>query len=57
MGFALLSRLRYLNLKNNSFSVFPEVVRASWFQLFTRLSSLWDAVDCDALTGYFGHQS
>jgi hypothetical protein len=26
MGFALLSRLRYLNLKNNSFSVFPEVV-------------------------------
>jgi len=27
MAFALLSRLRYLNLKNNSFSVFPDVVR------------------------------
>lgn len=26
MAFALLSRLRYLNLKNNSFSVFPDVV-------------------------------
>lgn len=25
-AFALLSRLRYLNLKNNSFSVFPDVV-------------------------------
>jgi hypothetical protein len=28
MGFALLSRLRYLNLKNNNFTIFPEVVRA-----------------------------
>ncbi|KAI0054178.1 hypothetical protein FA95DRAFT_1551992 [Auriscalpium vulgare] len=27
MAFALLSRLRYLNLKNNSLSVFPDVVR------------------------------
>ncbi|KII89252.1 hypothetical protein PLICRDRAFT_110138 [Plicaturopsis crispa FD-325 SS-3] len=26
MAFALLSRLRYLNLKNNSFSVFPDVL-------------------------------
>lgn len=26
-SFALLSRLRYLNLRNNSFSVFPHVVR------------------------------
>jgi hypothetical protein len=25
-AFALLSRLRYLNLQNNSFSVFPDVV-------------------------------
>jgi hypothetical protein len=28
MAFALLSRLRYLNLKSNSFTVFPDVVRA-----------------------------
>jgi hypothetical protein len=28
MEFALLSRLRYLNLKNNNFTVFPDVVRA-----------------------------
>jgi Leucine-rich repeat (LRR) protein len=27
--FGLLVRLRYLNLKNNSFTVFPEVVRRS----------------------------
>ena len=26
MAFALLSRLRYLNLKNNSLTVFPDVV-------------------------------
>lgn len=26
MAFAVLSRLRYLNLKSNSFTVFPEVV-------------------------------
>lgn len=27
MAFALLSRLRYLVLKNNNFTVFPDVVR------------------------------
>ena len=31
MGFALLSRLRYLNLKNNNFTIFPEVVRSPAF--------------------------
>jgi hypothetical protein len=29
MAFALLSRLRYLNLKNNSLAVFPDVVSTS----------------------------
>lgn len=34
MQFAMLSRLRYLNLKGNCFTVFPEVVRcANVFQL------------------------
>lgn len=57
MAFALLSRLRYLNLKNNSFSIFPDVVRnPSTLQhpivLILRLS-----VDRDAIPGDFGHQS
>ena len=29
MAFALLSRLRYLNLKNNCLAVFPDVVSIS----------------------------
>jgi hypothetical protein len=29
MAFALLSRLRYLNLKNNCLAVFPDVVSTS----------------------------
>jgi len=29
MAFALLARLRYLNLRANSFTVFPDVVRGS----------------------------
>lgn len=29
MAFALLSRLRYLNLKNNSLTVFPDVVSST----------------------------
>ena len=34
-AFALLSRLRYLNLKNNSFSVFPDVVCSAVFSVVT----------------------
>ncbi|KAG6379191.1 RAM signaling pathway protein-domain-containing protein [Boletus reticuloceps] len=36
-AFALLSRLRYLNLKNNSFSVFPDVVLCISRNRITRL--------------------
>lgn len=33
MAFALLARLRYLNLRANCFTVFPEVVRENYLLL------------------------
>ena len=56
MAFALLSRLRYLNLKNNSFSIFPDVVRKFSALQHPILLILPCLVDRDAISGNFGYQ-
>lgn len=53
-AFALLSRLRYLNLKNNSFSVFPDVVSLTVSLLLSSPSRV--AVDCNTFPRNPGHQ-
>lgn len=40
MAFALLSRLRYLNLKNNCLAVFPDVVSTSFICLRLYIATL-----------------
>jgi len=53
-AFALLSRLRYLNLKNNSFSVFPDVVCSAAFSVAI-LASNMATVNRNPLLGNPGH--
>ena len=57
MTFALLSRLRYLNLKNNSFSIFPDVVRNPSALQHPILPILPCSVDRNAIPGGSGYQS
>lgn len=56
MAFALLSRLRYLVLRNNNFSTFPNIV-GTLFNCLLRLHDLpLYAAYCHAVAGDPGHQ-
>ena len=59
MAFALLSRLRYLVLKNNNFTVFPDVVRIVLILvsfIIVILILVTTSVDYYALVGDTGYQ-